>query len=624
MRFNLTRKVLDFLVLGVLLLISCQNEDMQIIVPEDQPHTVGIYAGDVTTRTGMLEDGLSTVWVSGDKISLWAKNSSGSYTLANQEFTTYGIEGSLGFFTSELSSPMPSGEYTYYACYPNPKSVNDTKVTFAIPAVQDGKAGEGVDIMISDPVVGPALNSINNDQPYNDVSLVMNRMTHHLRFWIPKGENHLGEDIKKIEITMPENIVGTYYTDFTKPYEYKDLGSGSKTVTLELDEPLTESDFESGQFAYAVIYPSGTDYTSADYMYITVYGNSGKSTLDPIPLQGRTFRAGHSTPVRLLPKAPSIYCSMKIRTGRNNIGEPLWNIKISADGNTLFNYANTTSAYHNIEYLQEYHGASGKESFDALVNAILNGKAVLNFETNNASVDIPMTAGMLDLNGNSGELYLGDVPYLLYEDFSDAKSYAMNDGYAASTNSDTGTTGYLLDGYLPNAGWNASRFGLIEGDCVRINCRYEGAVFAYRKYCGRLDTPAFKYIKPGKSVNVVIEYDKAFSIPAGYNLDTSGAKAKYYVGHHTKSETSTLGAIGIGNTSESNITGDSNIVFTSDVHASENVGNMSSHSVTIPSATNATRAVFYVNTTETKVVFLGMNSCYYLYLDNIKVYIKSN
>ena len=103
----------------------------------------------------------------------------------------------------------------------------------------------------------------------------------------------------------------------------------------------------------------------------------------------------------------------------------------------------------------------------------------------------------------------------------------------------------------------------------------------------------------------------------------STAKAKYYVGHHTKSESNTLGAIGIGSTSESSITGDSNIVFTSGLHASENVGNMSHHSVTIPSATNATRAVFYVNTTETKVVFLGMNSCYYLYLDNIKVYIKN-
>lgn len=623
MRFNLIRKVIDFLVLGVLLFTSCLNEDLQITSPEEQPHTVGIYAGDVTTRTEMLEDGLSAVWVAGDKISLWAKNSAGNFTLSNQYFTTYGLEGGLGYFTSELDAPMPEGDYTYYACYPNPKSVNGTRVTFDIPAVQKGDAGAGADIMISDPVVGPELNSINNEQPYNKVSLTMNRLTHHLRFWIPKGENHLGEDINRIEITMPDNIVGTFYSDLSKPTEYKDLGSGSKTVAIELDEPLKESDFSSAQFAYAVIYPNGTEYTSADYMYITVYGNSGKSTLDPIPLEGRTFLPGHSTPVRLLPKEPAIYCSMKIRTGTNNVGEPLWNIKISLDGKTLFNYANTSSAYHNIEYLQEYHGASGKETFDELANAVLSGKAVLNFETAHASIDLPITAGMLTLDGNSGELDLGDVPYLLYEDFSNAGAYAMNDGYAASTNSDTGTSGYLLNGYLPNAGWNASRFGLIEGDCVRINCRYEGAVFAYRKYCGRLDTPAFKWIKPGTSVNVVIEYDKAFYIPAGYNLDTSAAKAKYYVGHHTKSESNTLGAIGIGNTSESNITGDSNIVFTSGLHASENVGNMSHHSVTIPSATNATRAVFYVNTTETKVVLLGMNSCYYLYLDNIKVYIKN-
>lgn len=598
-------------------------------------YEVGLYVGGVQTRTEMLSDGLSTVWAPDDELSVWARNSSGAYFMSNQIFTVYGLDSAQGFFTTSLPSAMPAGTYNYMCCYPAPVSVSGTRATFLLPVEQDGKAGGGADIMIADPVDGAALNAINdNEVPYNPVSLQMNRMTHQFRFWIPEGENHLGEDIQKIEIRMPRKIAGNLVADLQSPHARTDLGNGMTNITLNLEEPLGESyyDGKSGDadFAYAVIYPHKDSldcYGDSDFMYITVYGNSGKSTLDPISLSGRAFLAGHSTPVRLLPKSPDIYCSLNIKTGLNNIGEQLWAIRISSDGKELFRYDNTSGAYHYIDYTKEYNGTSGKAEFDAVVNAVASGKATLNFETNHASVDIPMTADMMVCDGNSAVLNLGDVPYLLYEDFSTAKGWIPDDGsdtYEASADSNTSTKGYLLNDYLSQTGWNASRVGIIEEDCIRINCRYEGAVFAYRKYCGRLDTPALKYLKPGASVDVVIEYDKAFNIPPGYSLDTSGAKAKYYVGYHTKSEESTISGIGIGNTSESNITSNATIVLNSGLYASENLGNMTTERVTIPSANNSTRMVFYVNTTETEIVFFGMNSCYYLYLDNIKVYIKSN
>lgn len=595
---------------------------MQTTAPEEQPHTVGFYAGDVTTRTEMLEDGLSAVWVIGDKISLWAKNSAGNFALANQQFTTYGLEGPLGYFTSTLSSPMQEGTYTYYSCYPAPATVNGTRVTFPLPAVQDGKAGGGTDIMISIPAEGPELTSISDEGVHNDISLTMHRMTHQFRFWIPRGENKLGEPIRKIELTFPRNVVGTFWADLTKPTTYTDVANGSKTVILELDEPLDESDFETAQFAYAVVAPINFQYSTdySDRMEITVYGNSSKSVLESIPLAGRNFQSGHSTPVRLLPQSPAVHCSLKIRTGINNIGEPLWNIKISSDGTTLFSYANTSSAYHNIEYTQEYQGQSGKNTFDKIINAIRSGNAVLNYETAHTSVDIRMTADMMSLNGNAAVLNLGDVPYLLYEDFSSAKSYAMNDGYSGSSNSETGTSGYLLNNYLYTPGWNAARFGLIEEDCVRINCRAEGAVGAVARYCGRLDTPALKYIKDGHSVDVVVEYDKAFYIPVGYNCDDSNSKMAYYrVGKHTNSESSTLGGF---NSVVSNPPVE--VVYTSDTYNTENVGNMEHVKLTVPSMGQSSRLSFIVDSKRGSTDFLGNNACYYLYLDNIKVYLKSN
>lgn len=602
----------------MILTCSCQmdmQDELQVT------WKAGIYAGGGHTRTQMQPDGLSAVWEEGDELALWARNSSGSYILSNQRFITYGTDYERGFFTTTLSGAMAQDTYTYFCCYPAPVSVNGTKATFSLPSVQDGKASDGADIMIATPVEHGPLTAVPDPEDHSGLSLQMNRMMHQFRFYIPEGTNVIGEDIVKIDITMPDNIVGNVIADLSDPDGTVQLSGGSKTVSLELAEPIGESDFATAEFACVAVFPHDAAYTESDYMNLTVYTNSGKSVLDPISLAGRSFLAGHSTPVRLLTKPAVEYCRLVVRTGRNYIGEALWNITITSGEQTLFRYANTAGTYENIVHVQEYTGADGKASYEALVNAVAAGTAMLNFETNHATVDIPMTADMLIRNGNQAELNLGDVPYLLYEDFSTALQGSEADEYSASTDSNTSTTGYLLNDYLSQTGWNASRFGILAGDCIRINCRYEGAVFAYRKYCGRLDTPALKRLKSGTSVNVVIEYDKAFYIPAGYNIDTSGAKAKYYVGYHTKSEDSTLSGIGIGSTSESNITSNSTIVYTSGVYASENVGNMSSERVVIPSATSSTRVAFYVNTTETEIAFLGMNSCYYLYLDNIRVYI---
>lgn len=586
----------------------------------DVPCEVGFYAGGAETRTEMLSDGLSAVWVPGDEIAVWARSSSGAYVLSNQVFKTYGLDGSLGYFTSTLNSPMPSGNYTYFCCYPVPTSISGTTARFTIPSVQDGKVTGGTDIMVATPIQGPALRSINNEEPQNDMSMVMNRMTHQFRFWIPTGMNGLGEEVEKIEITMPDKIVGELVTDLSSPLTYMDIANGSNTVTLDLSNPLGESDFETDpEFACAAVFAADEVYSPSDFMKITVYSNSGKSVLDPIPLEGRRFQAGHSTPVRLLPKEPSIYCSVRIRTGHNYIGEPLWNIRISSGGETLFTYSNTAGTYHNIEHLQEYNGVSGKKSYDALVDAVANGKAVLNFETQHASVDIPMTKDMMAHNGNSAVLNLGDVPYLLYEDFSSAKNYAKDNKYSGSIDSDTNNKGYLLDGYLPNAGWNASRFELIEGDCININCRFEGWAATFSRYCGRFDTPALKWIKPNTSAEIILEFDRAFYVPVGYNMDDSSIPhARYKVGYHTKSQSSAINGV-----NSNSVNSSATIVKTSGLYKSENIGAMTHESLNITSVTNQTRIVFFADTDRTKPdksAFLGNNSCYYLYLDNIKIY----
>ena len=136
-----------------------------------------------------------------------------------------------------------------------------------------------------------------------------------------------------------------------------------------------------------------------------------------------------------------------------------------------------------------------------------------------------------------------------------------------------------------------------------------------------------KWIKPGATPSVVIEYDRAFSVPAGYNVDTSVPMARYYLGHHTNSEGSTINGIDIYD-NDNAIRNNATIVYDGKVNgaterfADEDLANMTHVTRVVSGVTNSTRFVFYVATDETKINFLGMNACYYLNLDNIKVYIK--
>ena len=182
------------------------------------PVEVGINAGRGSqTRTVMLPNGLSAAWEDGDELAVWARNSSGSYILAKQIFKTYGADEAHGFFTSTLASEMPEGEYTYLCCYPAPLSVSGTSLTFNLPAVQDGKASGGADIMIADPVQHGPLAPLADPDDHSNLSLRMNRLMHQFRFWIPEGRNPMGEPLEEIIMTMPQNIAGTVTADLSNP-----------------------------------------------------------------------------------------------------------------------------------------------------------------------------------------------------------------------------------------------------------------------------------------------------------------------------------------------------------------------------------------------------------------------
>ena len=189
---------------GLTLIASCQQDQPRS--PETNQLTVGFYAGGVATRTVIGENGLSAAWEEGDKMAVWAKNSSDTYTLSRTVFGMYGVGGSTGVFTATLDAPMAEDRYMYMAAYPVPKNVQGTIASFDLSDEQDGRASGGSDIMIADPVMHGPLTEIPKPDDHSTLRLSMNHILHHLRFYVPEGTDMEGESVRDIFVTMPPRI----------------------------------------------------------------------------------------------------------------------------------------------------------------------------------------------------------------------------------------------------------------------------------------------------------------------------------------------------------------------------------------------------------------------------------
>jgi hypothetical protein len=109
-----------------------------------------------------------------------------------------------------------------------------------------------------------------------------------------------------------------------------------------------------------------------------------------------------------------------------------------------------------------------------------------------------------------------NIPYLFFQDFenvTESESYG-NNSYSSNEREQPGNS---LDGAMPTNGWNAARYWLKPG-AMRINARRQCVkvfiAFASSHH-GRMDTPQLwdgsRGIKPGKSVNVSLQFDAALN-----------------------------------------------------------------------------------------------------------------
>lgn len=628
MRRNCTQNVFACLLLASFTLLpSCKDDIISLPSVDENGVEVGFYAGGCQTRTAMLPNGLSAEWQPGDDIAVWAKNSSGTYTLSNQIFKTYGIDSSRGFFTSELSSAMPEDTYTYYCCYPAPVSVSGTTATFNVPAVQDGKVTGGADVMVATPVQHGAMTAIPDPEDHSGLSMKMNRMMHQFRFYVPEDDQLLGDEkIERILLSFPVGVTGNVSVDITDPSVPAVVSDAKTDAELKLSQPIGVSSGDDYQFA-CFAFPPVQFAEGQSLQIVKAYTDDKIAFFDPVDLKGKTCEAGHSTPVQLkIREIVDFVGIIYFKVGVNNLGENPRKITFTAPegcvwgdgGSNVFVYdpgreipVGETIAVKFETDEEAYKAFSEKEitvSYDS-ENALMSETLVMPAITGRGSTDVSLT-----------------VPYLLFEDFScvfaEGESYG-NNSYSGSEREQPGSS---LDGCMSHTGWNAARYWT-TGNSIRINTRYQCVkiVVAFASYHhGRLDTPQLSGLKSGKIVNLNMTFDAG-----GYlHEDSSAGLSNITLNIAKHSNAGVLDGIPTGSTgiTSSYDTTLSDFGTKQDSHEMSNVYGNNAFDATFPTyesviskVDSTTRLVFYVTFTGSES--FACNAEFNVYLDNIKVQI---
>ena len=217
-----------------------------------------------------------------------------------------------------------------------------------------------------------------------------------------------------------------------------------------------------------------------------------------------------------------------------------------------------------------------------------------------------------------------DVPYLLFQDFQSVTESESN-GNNSYQSSDREQPGVALTGEL--SGWNAARYWIKPG-AARINARYQSVKifvsFASYHY-GRLDTPPLgngtRGIKPGKSVNVKVDFDAALYKHTSSSLKLNSAAIN--IATHTNASNPIngipTGSTGISSSYDTTLADFGSTFCTESL--TDSVGNNAfgqsfpSYSAEMPASSN-TRLVFYP--TLSTASGTG-NTEVNVYIDNIKV-----
>lgn len=587
-------------------LLSCVRES----VPSCGKYTVAIGIGDDVTKTSIADNGLSVRWDDDDKLALWARNSSSAYTLAGQLFSLYGNGGNIGVFTTTLDAPMAEDSYDYFVCYPVPESLSGTVAGFNLPSRQDGHAGHGADIMVSNAVRhGPLKPTDKALEDYTGLrGLKMEHLVHILNFYMPSSVGGLkGEPVRKIKITMPQNVVGTISKNLSSSSVEPGYSRTSNEVLLTLDKPLSLSTATDRHFASASIFP--TSFSGDSPMRITLYSEHYIGLVDEYQLCGLDMQAGHATPVRLSVREVIPYYTIDFTLAGNNLGEPVQKITLScAEGGVQFGIGGSGSYTYGSLGTDIAVGTTFTLDFedDAVAFAAFSGKTITaTYESEHVVISQNIKIGALSSKTSNYTASM-TVPWLLNENFSGVQTFSSDDEYKTSKAGSYSATSFL-------SGWTGARCGAQAGKCIRIACRRETSA----DYPARVDSaPLAGKLKSNVNLSVSFDYGGNLEYTNSKILGNGSTGQTCYVGYIDKN-----GGLKSGDSSGT-YNREDNSFYLPKTETSGSYDNTPHHASLILNSVSGGKDVIRIAWRSEIEHKAGTNNCTsWFYIDNVKVQI---
>ncbi len=460
----------------MLMLNACSKEYNSTVSGDGKVHVSIGQSLKINARTSIADDGTTAIWTGGDKIAVWAAATDGEYALEGEAFTMlrYDDTRATAIFTADIT-PMAEGSYTYYATYPEPKSVSGTSAVYELPQVQSaGRFNGGCDIMVARPAENAGALT---DAKLNEMNFAFSHKMHTLKVNIPRGANMLGMPITRLEFEFPTEVTGEVTVDITDPSAPAVLSNGSNMLSLDIPEGADE-----GDSVWGMIFPTDI---SGEITY-TAYSGGYASFPRTITVE-KNAQEAHLTPMSIA--IPELYrlTEITLSVGDNNLGEEVQTVSIiDESGNVL----KTIPVNAENEYTLSYEGTFNADMF--------SGKQFkMRFESEHAIVEQPFTMPAITPYTKNIIAKPVDVPYLFFEDFSGVENISSHDAYTGGFSSGNQNAVSFL------SGWTGGRIGAQAGTSIRLAARRETSA----RYSARVDSAPIAHIKEGVSVNIEVTFD---------------------------------------------------------------------------------------------------------------------
>ncbi len=526
--------------------VACSKDETETAAPVAEPETVvigcsGAAGVDADVRTQLAADGLSVRWASGDEIRFWAREhkepaeASPTYIIEKEpfRFDYYSPSWSRAGFTGTISGVESKFDraktYDYFAVSPAPAddAVSGTRVTYTIPALQEGDYDGLCDIMTAQLPDTTALQAGDNNPSIN---LKFKHHIHLLRFKIESNAWEKDRPVRAVELTFPCAVVGALTVDAADSTVNVLAPEGEDAGKKLLIKFPAGKERKVGETFYAMIVPPPTAFGSDAKIGMRIIGTLGE-TSDDVSVAGKTFEAGHTTPVKLKVKEMTTRYNAVTLTfnvtdgnggmGENTLGERVKKVRVkglagafskavdwsegcsvSEDGSELTCTVPSTGGdgIYSLTFLPDNEENSGYlwpgELWDSSI--ISNKTLEVEYESERAVVKTlpgwkPVQTSIPSIPEGQTESYESEeiklsVPYLVEQDFSTVEGFSSHDEYVS------GTDDFSKDAYQFLNRWTAGRAGAHTNTSIRIACRQEIGIGISGTYSARVDSAPFDEI----------------------------------------------------------------------------------------------------------------------------------